>query len=44
MIEIFLVKTGEALGNMRRASKSLCLEYSFGDKFVAVLYESMKGD
>lgn len=29
---------------MRKASKSLCLELSYGDKYVAVLYESMKGD
>jgi hypothetical protein len=41
---MFFIKDGGQVGFMRKSSKSLCLELSYGDEFIAVLYESMKGD
>jgi len=43
VLEIFKVQNGELLGRMRKSSKCKCLELSYGDKELVVLYESFQG-
>lgn len=44
VVELFQVQDGKHLGFMRKSSKCKYLELSLGDKYMVVLYESMKGD
>lgn len=44
VIEVFKVEDGTLCGQMRRTAKCKYLEISYGDKYLMVLYESMKGD
>jgi translation initiation factor 3 subunit I len=43
VLEIFDIMSGKQIGFMRRKGKTKYMEFSYGDKYLLVLYESMTG-